>query len=93
VLLLPTRFTLYGPWLVQEEEQRAEVLRAVQDFYRLDAELNQRGIRTINGLDIFRRTAAEDLGSRELPFYREDNHWSPVGVNRIARVLADSLRR
>jgi hypothetical protein len=93
VLLLPTRFTLYGPWLVEEEEQRAEVLRAVQDFYRLDAELNQRGIRTINGLDIFRRTAAEDLGSRELPFYREDNHWSPVGVNRIARVLADSLRR
>ena len=93
VLLLPTRFTLYGPWLVQEEEERAEVLRAVQDFYRLDAELNQRGIRTINGLDIFRRTAVEDLGSRELPFYREDNHWSPEGVNRIARVLADSLRR
>jgi hypothetical protein len=93
VLLLPTRFTLYGPWLVQEEEKRAEVLRAVQDFYRLHAELNQRGIRTINGLDIFRRTAVEDLGSRELPFYREDNHWSPEGVNRIARVLADSLRR
>ena len=93
VLLLPTRFTLYGPWLEQAEERRADVLRTVNDFYFLQAELKKRGIRTTNGLEIFRRTAIEDLGRRELPFYREDNHWAPEGVNRIAQVLADSLNR
>jgi SGNH hydrolase-like domain, acetyltransferase AlgX len=91
VLLLPTRFTLYGPWLVHPE-RRAGVLRAVDDFYALEAELRKRGIRTINGLEIFRQTAVIDLASRELPFYREDNHWAPEGVNRIARALADSLK-
>ena len=90
VLLLPTRFTLYGPWLVRGEAQPG-VLRAVNDFYLLEAELNRQGIRTINGLEIFRQTAAQDLAARELPFYREDNHWTPEGVDRIARVLADSL--
>jgi hypothetical protein len=90
VLLLPTRFTLYGPWLVHPEK-RAGVLRAVDDFYGLEAELKKRGIRTINGLEILRQTAVTDLASLELPVYREDNHWSPEGVNRIARALADSL--
>ena len=91
VLLLPTRFTLYGPWLVQAKKPRAGVLRAVGHFYLLEAELNKRGIRTINGLEVFRQTAVQDLAARELPFYREDNHWTPAGVDRIAEVLADSL--
>jgi hypothetical protein len=91
VLMLPTRFTLYGPWLVPAEEGRAGVLRAVNDFYLLQAELNKRGIKTINGLEIVRQTAAMELAAGEVPFYREDNHWAPDGVDRIARVLADSL--
>jgi hypothetical protein len=90
-LLLPTRFTLYGPWLVQDD-RRAGVSKAVEDFYRLEAELKRRGVRTVNGLQIFQQTAPQDLSTGELPFYREDNHWQPEGVERIARVLADSLR-
>jgi hypothetical protein len=90
VLLLPTRYTLYGPWLVPAEE-RAAVLRAANDFQVLEAELNNQGIRTIDGLEVFRETAAEELASGNLLFYREDNHWAPAGVERIARVLADSL--
>lgn len=90
VLLLPTRFTLYGPWLVPPE-QRAGVLRAVSDFQMLEAELKKQGLRTINGLEVFRQTAAEELASGNLPFYREDNHWTPAGVERIAHVLTDSL--
>ncbi|HYF40243.1 MAG TPA: hypothetical protein VD930_11175 [Gemmatimonadales bacterium] len=90
VLLLPTRFTVYGPWLV-DGEARARVIRAAESFNQLAAELEGRGIRTINGLGVFQETAHEDLLSGDLPFYREDNHWNSRGVERIARLLADSV--
>jgi hypothetical protein len=90
VLLLPTRFTLYGPSLVHDE-RRLGLIKAVESFHLLVAELNRRGVRTINGLTVFQETAAQDLSSGELPFYLEDNHWDRAGVERIARVLADSL--
>lgn len=90
VLLLPTRFTLYGPWLVLDET-RGDALRAVTDVYLIETELKKKRIRTVNGLHIFRETTSKDLASGEMPFYREDNHWTPIGVERIARVLADSL--
>jgi acetyltransferase AlgX (SGNH hydrolase-like protein) len=90
VLLLPTRFTVYGPFL-GHDERREGALEAVQNFYRLEAELNRRGINAINGLRVFQGTAQQDLSSGDLPFYREDNHWGPAGVERIARILADSL--
>ncbi len=90
VLLLPTRFTVYGPWL-EWGKLRAGVLQAVQDLHSLEAELRRRNVGTINGLRVFQGTAAGDVRTGELPFYREDNHWTPEGVDRIARVLADSL--
>ena len=90
VLLLPTRFTVYGPWL-ELGELRAGVLQAVQDFHALEAALRDRNVSTTNGLHVFQATAERDLRTGELPFYREDNHWTPEGVERIARALADSL--
>jgi len=90
VLLLPTRFTVYGPWLALGELQ-AGVFQAVQDFHGLEAALRDRNVSTINGLRVFQATAETDLRTGKLPFYREDNHWTPEGVERIARVLADSL--
>ena len=90
VLLLPSRFTVYGPWL-EEGELRPGVLRAAQDLRALEAELKSKGVRTINGLTVFQGTAAMDLRNGYLPYYREDNHWNLEGVERIARVLADSL--
>ena len=90
VLLLPTRFTLYGPWL-EQGELRPGVFRAAQDLRDLEAQLGEKGIRTINGLRVFQSTVVDDLRTGHLPYYREDNHWNPDGVRRIARVLADSL--
>jgi hypothetical protein len=90
VLILPSRFTVYGPWL-KEDELREGMVQAADDLGELERQLNDRGVRAINGLTVFRSTAADDLRNRTLPFYREDNHWNPDGVARIARVLADSL--
>jgi len=90
VLLLPTRFTLYGRWL-EVDGLRPGVLQAAHDLHALEARLRANHVRTISGLRVFQGTAARDLLSEELPFFREDNHWTPHGVIRIAQVLADSL--
>jgi hypothetical protein len=90
VLLLPTRFTVYGPFL-DSGELRTTALQAVSDLYQLEAQLRSHGLRTINGLRVFQQAAVSDLGAGALPFYREDNHWTPEGVARIARILTDSL--
>jgi hypothetical protein len=83
---------VYGPLLVHDR-RRAGVLQANQDFHRLAAELNRRGLRTVNGLQVFQETAAQEISAGELLFYREDNHWHPKGVERIARILADSVKQ
>jgi hypothetical protein len=90
VLLLPTRFTVYGP-LLESGELRTGALQAAAELYRLEAQLRRKGVRTINGFRVFQQTAATDLATGALPFYREDNHWTPEGVERIARILTDSL--
>ena len=90
VLLVPTRFTLYGRWL-DRDALRPGVLQAAHDFQALEARLRAHQVRTISGLRVFQQTAAKDLLTGELPFFREDNHWTPNGVIQIARALADSL--
>ena len=37
-------------------------------------------------------SAAADLASGMLSFYREDHHWSPLGVRRISAALAQQIR-
>lgn len=60
-------------------------------MYLLEDQLRAAGVPTINGLTVFRNSAEQDLQSGQLPFYREDNHWTAAGVERMARVLADTL--
>jgi len=90
VLLMPTRHTLYGPWL-EEGESRSRVLQAGENLSLLAEELRANGVPTIDGLTVFRETAEQDLRTGDLPFYREDNHWTAEGVERMAAVLADTL--
>jgi hypothetical protein len=91
VLLVPSRYTVYGPLLEREPERLAAIGRVAAYIDSLDATLRARGIGTINAHHIFRRRAAEELRTGELSFYREDNHWNPSGVEIVARAVADSL--
>jgi len=88
VVLVPNRYTLYGPAL---DGTRA----APADPYidRVDRELRRRGVAALNGLAVLRPDAAGDLASGRLSFYREDHHWSPLGVERIARAFTRLLGR
>lgn len=87
VVLLPNKYTLYTPFL----EQKSDV---GPDPYlnRLEAELRGRGISVMNGLSVLQPYVAADLASGKLSFYREDHHWSPLGVRRISAALAEQVR-
>jgi hypothetical protein len=85
VLLLPNRYTIYGPLLTKKAGPWVGYLD------RLDAELERHGIATLNGLEVYRSGAQHELETGELSFYREDTHWNPQGVHKIAAALAETL--
>jgi hypothetical protein len=90
VLLMPSRYTVYGPWL-ESGEAREGILRMEGYINRLNQQLRSRGIQTLNALPVYRASVEEQLETGELLSYLEDNHWKARGVELIAGVLADSL--
>ncbi len=90
VLLLPSRYTVYGPWL-ESGEDRQGVLRVEEYIRQVSRQLVVRGIKTLNALPIYRASVPKQLETGDLLFYREDNHWNARGVELLAKVLADSI--
>jgi hypothetical protein len=87
VILLPNKYTLYGPALDRERDWSP-----LPYIDRLEDELVRRGIPVLNGLTVLRPFVAADLASGQLSFYREDHHWSPLGVRRISAAAARSFK-
>jgi len=85
VLLVPDSITVYGPELG---------LKLPADPYlnRLERELHARGIAVVNGLAPMRANAPADLASGRLAYFREDQHWNFLGVQRLARATAEELK-
>jgi hypothetical protein len=90
VLLVPEALSLYGPWLLTAEESRGANRPAYLD--RLGHVLASQGLQVINGLAVLRPWAAEDIATGDLAYYREDHHWTPLGVSRIAAAIAGALK-
>jgi hypothetical protein len=84
VLLMPDKVSVYGPELGIRTQ-------SPPFLDRLERELSLRGIPAINGLTVLRPSAAADLASGQLSFWRDDAHWTPLGVQRIARATAQAL--
>ncbi len=87
VVLVPNKYTLYGPLLEWRSGPGPEPY-----LNRLETELHRRNISVVNGLTVLKPYAGADLASGELSFYREDHHWSPLGVRRISAALAEEVR-
>ena len=88
VVLVPTRQTVFSPWFNDSkgrEQPASDYLRA------LERELAERRITTVNGLTVFRRNMDAEVANSDLSFYRDDNHWTPLGVRHIATAVAESL--
>ncbi len=84
VVLLPNKYTLYGPGL--------DHIAPSPYLNQLEAALQAQGIPTLNMLTEFSRTAGREIESGQYSYYREDHHWSPLGVRLTAAKLADRLR-
>jgi hypothetical protein len=84
VLLVPARMSVYGPALG---------LEVPEDPYlnRMERYLLARGVRVVNGLTTLRETAAADLASGRLAYFREDEHWNAEGVRRLAAATAAEI--
>lgn len=87
VILVPNKYTLYGPQLDRDRTW-------LPDPYvdRLEKEMVRRDIPVLNGLSVLKPYAAADLASGQLSFYREDHHWSALGVRRISAAAARALQ-
>ncbi len=92
VLVMPSRYTVYGPWL-ETGEMRHDILSIEEYIRQIERRIRARGIPVLNALPVYRASVEEQLATGELLFYREDNHWNPRGVEVLAAVLADSLAR
>jgi hypothetical protein len=90
VLILPSRYTVYGP-LLEEPGARAALRRAVAYTDRVATEVRRRGITTVDAAAFFRARAPDELRTGILSFYREDNHWNPDGVRLVAGLLAEAI--
>ena len=90
VLLVPTRYTLYGPWLDQGR-QRAAAARAAEELGAVERALSARGVRSINALPVLGPRVESEVRSGVLSFYREDNHWNAWGVQQVAHTVAAAL--
>jgi hypothetical protein len=88
VLLVPEALSVYEPWLLRADEKAAG-RPAYLD--QLERQLLVRGLNVINGLAVLRPLAAEDVAAGNLSYFREDLHWTPLGVNRIAGAAASAL--
>ena len=84
LVLLPNKYTLYGPLL--------DRIPPSPYFERFEQALVARGVKTLNMLPQFRGLAAQELATGDYSFYREDHHWTAKGVRLTAAALAARLR-
>jgi hypothetical protein len=91
VLLLPDKESVYATQIMNLKESGAGKDDAYLD--RLAGELVSHRVKNINALTVLQRTASEDWSTGDLSYYREDHHWNPRGVARVAGAMADALRR
>jgi hypothetical protein len=81
VLLVPDKTSVYGPSFglqFPEQPYLVALARAIR----------ARNVRAINGLPLLQVHAADDIASGELAYRREDQHWSALGVARLAEETA-----
>lgn len=84
VLLVPEKMTVYGPALGLK-------IPADPLLNRMERDLSARGLRVVNGLNVLRPTASQDLATGNLAYLREDHHWTAECVERLAKATAEAI--
>lgn len=88
-LLIPERYTVYGPYIPGETLVHAPGTAYLD---RLEKALTARGFPVVNGLEVLRSSAARDMAEGRLSYHLEDHHWNRQGVDRISQAVAERLK-
>ncbi|HZF09773.1 MAG TPA: hypothetical protein VFE33_13365 [Thermoanaerobaculia bacterium] len=88
VLLVPDKYTVYGP-LTPNEAPKSEggrLLAAIED------RLRSAGVPVVNVTALFRARAAEALSRHEYLYWRDDTHWNARGIELAADAVWREVR-
>ncbi|HTR67185.1 MAG TPA: hypothetical protein VMH85_15510 [Terriglobales bacterium] len=83
VLLVPNKFTVYGP-LTKGPTPKVE---GVLLLASLQKALASAGICAVDLTPIYQRSAAESLSQRQYLYWRDDTHWNSRGIGVAAHAL------
>jgi hypothetical protein len=84
VLLVPNKYTVYGPLLVppaSSDEPGSDYLET------LERKLRSQGIDVVNLETVFRARARQDLSGGAYLYWLDDTHWTGRGMNIAAREI------
>jgi SGNH hydrolase-like domain, acetyltransferase AlgX len=85
VILIPNKYTLYGPLTGGRLPEH-------RYLDRLEQALSDRHIPVLNGLSVLEPGVANEVRSGQMSFYRDDHHWTARGVRTIAAAFARKLK-
>lgn len=85
VLLVPTKYTVYRPILLDDDAGESQTEPYLDGLERA---LKQTNIPVINLFSLFRQRAAEHLHKDEYIYWRDDMHWNARGVELAVGEIA-----
>lgn len=88
VLLVPNKYTVYGPLL----KERPDDLGGARLLSAIEGALLKENVATVNLTVRFQISAADSLASNEYLYWRDDTHWSPLGIRRAAEILWSQIQ-
>lgn len=86
VLLVPNKYTVYGPLLAQQP-----TAAPVSHLTDIQESLERAGITVVNPLPALQQAAHEALAHGRLVYWQDDTHWNAEGSRLAARLLAEKL--
>jgi hypothetical protein len=88
VLLVPTKFSVYGPLVTDANAVRPSGV----PLQRLADDLNAHDVFAVNVTETLRKQAADDLHRNEYVYFVDDTHWSERGIAAAAQALVEASR-
>jgi hypothetical protein len=89
VVLVPRKYTVYQPLLMEEEPLPADQLGGT--LTRLEQQIRNVGIPVVNLTPAFRAEAARELDRGRYLHWRDDTHWNARGIGVAAAEIARGL--
>jgi hypothetical protein len=90
VVLVPRKYTVYQPLLIEEDPLPADQLGGT--LIRLEQQIRDAGIPVVNLTAAFRAHAGRELDHVRYLYRRDDAHWNARGIGVAAAEIARGLR-